>query len=72
MSTLSNTLKWDKTEDELDTLNKCLIHLHNLSSDFKTNPKEAIIRQTLCTLVADRCVKLHEIRIDLNQKRKSK
>ena len=67
MSVLSNQLTWNATEEELDTLNKCLILLHDLSSDVKTKPKEALVRQTLCNLVADRCVKLHEMRIKLNQ-----
>ena len=68
MSTLSNKLTWSQTNDELDKLKSCLIHLHELSSDFKTNPKEASIRQTLCTLVADRCVIINHIRVSLNQK----
>jgi len=69
MSTLSDTLTWEQTNDELGALKTCLIHLHELSSDFKKNPTEALIKQTLCTLVADRCTKLNYIRIQLNQQR---
>ena len=59
---LSNNLTWKNTEDELDTLNKCLIHLHELPTD-----TDIIVKNMLLTLVRDRCVKLHEMRIKLNQ-----
>ena len=61
MSTLSNSLSWQKTEDELDTLNKCLVHLHSVQDIDKQ------IKDHLLTLVRDRCVIINHMRISLNQ-----
>ena len=61
MSVLSNSLTWNKTEDELDILNKCLVHLHTVQDIDKQ------IKEQLLTLVRDRCVIIHHMRISLNQ-----